>query len=358
VRATVDLDSPGRAVGYLLVAHSDDAHAYSSIPVPVAVIAGSPGPRVLVVAGTHGDEWEGQLLVRDLVASLRPADVTGTLICLPTFNLPAADAARRCSPIDGDNMNRVFPGETDGGPTRMLADYVEHVLLPKCDYAIDLHSGGSATQYLNCAFLRIDDDERRTNEKLAAAETLGLPYTFLVDAAGEDRTLSAAADRQDVVMVATELSGAGRVDTDLLSLAGVAVRRLLVRWRALSPSAPEPRRGASLTEFIRFDVASAAIVTTEGILEPLAHLGDEVTRGEPIARVHHLSNLDATPETIVAPKDGVVAIVRAPPRVRPGDWAATIGARVDVRALRRGGGPPAANRRISDSGPNSGRVPK
>ncbi|HXW78737.1 MAG TPA: succinylglutamate desuccinylase/aspartoacylase family protein, partial [Acidimicrobiales bacterium] len=101
VRATVDLDRPGRAVGYLLVPYSDDAHAYGSIPVPVVVIAGGPGPRALIVAGTHGDEWEGQLLVRNLVASVRPEDITGTLIFLPALNLPAADVARRCSPIDG-----------------------------------------------------------------------------------------------------------------------------------------------------------------------------------------------------------------------------------------------------------------
>jgi uncharacterized protein len=330
VRATVDLNRKGRSIGHLLVPYSDDVHAYGSIPVPVVVIAGAAGPRVLLVAGTHGDEWEGQLLVRNLVASVRPEDVTGTLVCLPSLNLPAADVSHRCSPIDGENMNRAFPGDPDGGPTRMLADYVEHVLLPECDYAMDLHSGGSATQYLDCAFLRFDDDERRTKDKVAGAEALGLPYAFTVDAAGEDRTLSAAADRQDVIMVATELSGAGRVDMDALGTAAAAVRRLLRHWHVLSSPEHETSAMTGTTRFLRIDGSSTAMVTTEGILEPLAHLGEEVAAGETIARVHHLTNPDVTPEPILAPTNGIVAIVRVPPRVRPGDGAATIGTHIEV----------------------------
>ncbi len=301
--------------------------------MPVVVIAGSPGPRVLIVAGTHGDEWEGQLLVRNLVASVRPDDVTGTIVCLPSFNVPASGVARRCSPVDGENMNRAFPGDPNGGPTRMLAHYLEHELLPGCDYAMDLHSGGSASQYLDCAFLRFDDDERRTKEKVGAARALGLPYAFAVDAVGEDRTLSAAADRQDVVMVATELSGAGRVDMDALQIATVAVRRLLTHWRVLSSSDHETSTATGTTEFIRLDGFPAAMVTTDGILEPLAHLGEEVVEGATIARVHHLTNPDVSPEPVLAPKSGVVAIVRVPPRVRPGDWAATIGTRVDPETM-------------------------
>jgi predicted deacylase len=338
VRATVDLARPGRSVGHLVVPHSDDAHAYGSVSVPIAVIAGSPGPTALIVGGTHGDEWEGQVLVRNLVAALPAEAVAGTLICLPSLNLPAADVGRRCSPIDGENMNRSFPGDPNGGPTRMLADYVEHVLLPRCDYAIDLHSGGTATQYLNCAFLRVDDDERRTKEKVDGALVLGLPYTFVVGAAGEDRTLSAAADRQDVVMVATELSGAGRLDIDVLRVATIAVRRLLALWRILPPASDETGAEQGTTEFLQFGTSSAAMVTTDGILELLVHLGEDVSAGAAVGRVHPLTDPDGSPVPVLAPTSGVVAIARVPPRVRPGDYAVTIGTRTEVDAIGR---PPA-----------------
>ena len=207
VSVTVDLQAPGRSIGHLLIPYSDNDHAYSTIPIPVAVISGGTGPTVLITAGTHGDEWEGQVIVRRILASVNAGDLNGRLILLPSHNLPAVRSSSRCSPIDGENLNRAFPGDPDGGPTRMLADFVEGDLLPRCDYAMDLHSGGSASDYLSCAFLRIDEEYRRTEQKVASAIALGLPYTFVVAAGGENRSLSAAADRQDVIMVATELGG-------------------------------------------------------------------------------------------------------------------------------------------------------
>jgi uncharacterized protein len=38
-------------------------------------------------------------------------------------------------------LNRLFPGEANGGPTAMIAHYIESVLLAMSD-AVDLHSGG------------------------------------------------------------------------------------------------------------------------------------------------------------------------------------------------------------------------
>ena len=337
VTATVDLDGPGRSVGHLLVPGADDDHAYSTIPVPLAVVAGHDGPTALLVAGTHGDEWEGQLIVRNLLRSLDPDRLHGRLVLLPAFNLPAVRAARRCSPIDGENMNRAFPGDPEAGPTRMLAHYVESTVLPRCDYAMDLHSGGSASDYLPCAFLRIDDDRRRTEEKVTAATVLGLPHAFVVPAAGEARTLSAAADRQGTIMVATELGGGGRVDAGILAQATTAVHRLLVHWGLLAgdgglawdPASTDDRG----TRFLRLGGSSAAVVTTAGLLEPLVRLGDRVDEGTTIARVHPLEYPDRPPEEVRAPVDGVVAIVRTPPRVQAGDVAASIGVPVEASAI-------------------------
>ncbi|MCB2122749.1 MAG: succinylglutamate desuccinylase/aspartoacylase family protein, partial [Rhodobacteraceae bacterium] len=49
------------------------------------------------------------------------------------------------------NLNRAFPGDPDGGPTAQIAHLVEAVLLPGCDAAVDLHSGGKASWFHPCA---------------------------------------------------------------------------------------------------------------------------------------------------------------------------------------------------------------
>jgi predicted deacylase len=332
VTLDLDLKGAGLQVGVAAIDFSDDAHAYGVIPVPVAMIAGGHGPTVLMTGGTHGDEWEGQLLARRIIRTLGPADVHGRLIVLPALNQPAVLAARRISPVDGGNLNRAFPGDPDGGPTAILADFVERELLPQSDFAVDLHSGGAASRYLPCAFLRIDGDAALTGQKVAGADAFGLPATVVVAAAGESRTLSAAADRQGVVMVAAELSGGSAVDVDVLAEAEAALGRLLAHWRILEP--PAASGPTAPTTFLR--LAAHVTVPFDGLLEPVARLGDVVREGDLLARAHRLDDLNAVPVDLRAPVGGVVAIARVPVRVQAGSHACTIGtplSRADVTSL-------------------------
>ena len=102
---------------------------------------------MVLMGGTHGDEYEGQIAIDRLAKTLRPEEITGRIICLPMLNFPAADAGLRCSPIDEGNLNRAFPADPRGTPTQLIAHYVEEVLMPLADYAIDLHSGGASLFY-------------------------------------------------------------------------------------------------------------------------------------------------------------------------------------------------------------------
>ena len=101
VSTRVDFDAPGRQTGFLRVPHSTHASAYGWIPVPVVCLRHGDGPTVLLMAGNHGDEYEGQVALMHLARTLRAEDVQGRLILLPAVNFPAADAGRRTSPLDG-----------------------------------------------------------------------------------------------------------------------------------------------------------------------------------------------------------------------------------------------------------------
>ncbi|MFZ4533955.1 MAG: hypothetical protein ACOYOJ_19355, partial [Alsobacter sp.] len=96
---SIDLDAPGKRIGHLRLSWSDDVHAYGVIPVPIAVIKGGSGPSALVTAGVHGDEYEGLVIARRLVAELDPAEVPGRIIVMPGVNWPAVEARARTSPI-------------------------------------------------------------------------------------------------------------------------------------------------------------------------------------------------------------------------------------------------------------------
>ena len=177
--------------------------------MPIAVLAGGAGPTVLLAAGVHGDEYEGPIALRRLIERTAPAALRGRLIMLPALNLPAVRAARRTSPVDGGNLNRAFPGDPDGGPTAQIAWYVERMLLPHCQAAIDLHSGGTAAEYLPCAYVYAGGPQSAA--KTALAHAFGAPLAVVVGATAETRSLSAACERAGVPMISAELGGGGFV---------------------------------------------------------------------------------------------------------------------------------------------------
>ena len=127
--ADIDLDGEGKATGFLRVPHSVHRSAYGWIPIPIVRIKNGNGPRVVMQAGNHGDEWEGQIGLGNLIRALEPRNIQGRLIILPSANFPAAMAGTRTSPIDEGNLNRSFPGDPEGTITQQIAHWIEHALL-------------------------------------------------------------------------------------------------------------------------------------------------------------------------------------------------------------------------------------
>jgi len=183
-RCTLDLDSGGKRSGFIDLDHSDNDHAFSVIRVPVGVIAGGEGPTVLLTAGNHGDEYEGQVVLHRLMAMLEPAMIAGRVIMLPALNTPAMLARERVSPLDGGNMNRSFPGAADHGPTRAVAGFVSAHLIPRADMILDLHSGGTSARYTDSGFLLRGDNPELDAANLALAEAFGAPFTLVCPMGG------------------------------------------------------------------------------------------------------------------------------------------------------------------------------
>ena len=84
--------------------------AYRRVTVPVLRIDAGPGPAVALMAGVHGDEWEGQAAILELWHQLPGILNRGTVYLLPAANAEASLAGRRLSPNDGGNLNRAFLG--------------------------------------------------------------------------------------------------------------------------------------------------------------------------------------------------------------------------------------------------------
>ena len=332
IHCTIDLAAPGRRVGRLEVRHSNNRHAYGIIPVPIACIGNGRGPTALVSAGNHGDEHEGKIIARRLIRGLDPERVHGRLIVVPALNYPAVVEDSRVSPIDGGNMNRAYPGDAGGTPTFAIAHWVETALLPMCDAALDLHSGGKASEYLPCAYLVMGGDRDLMAAKIDAAGAFGAPVTAVVSATADPRSLSGAADRHGVVNLATELGGGGTVGLDALEVGEAGTRRWLAHVGVLEPGHAPP---ATPTRYLRTrDRNDFVAAPMDGLFEPRVRLGDAVRAGEVAGVVHPVDDPERDGAEVRFATDGIVVCRRVPARTMRGDYLLHVGEPVDEAALR------------------------
>ena len=77
VSCSIDLAAPGKQIGHLALPKITNTAGWASTFVQIASIARGEGPTVLVLAGNHGDEYEGQVAAMRLLQELQPEMVHG-----------------------------------------------------------------------------------------------------------------------------------------------------------------------------------------------------------------------------------------------------------------------------------------
>ena len=328
--ADVDFGRNGRQHGFLRLFHSVHSSAYGFIPIPIVVLKNGDGPTVLLVSGTHGDEYEGQVALCNLVKLLDPARIRGRVIILPAANFPAAIAGRRTSPIDEGNLNRLFPGDPDGTVTEQIAYHIEHELVPMADLVCDLHSGGSSLMYVPSALYGGWKRDGGTEQGVAALKAFGSPVAYVAEQnQGGDRTLSGGAARHGVVCIGTEAGGSGHVTRSAVRMVERGVNNVLVHLGILPASARVAPDGP--TRFLEVGGPDYFVYAPEnGLFEPLVELGDTVEAGQPAARLHFPETPWAEPVAVHFARDGFVLCKRIPGRTMRGDCLFHLGTDVTL----------------------------
>jgi uncharacterized protein len=333
IRCELDFEREGKQFGNIDLKFSDNAHAFDKIPVPLMTIKNGAGPTLLLSAGNHGDEYEGQVIIRRLIHELDPADINGRLILLPALNYPAMLANQRVSPLDQGNMNRSFPGIEQGPPTAAIADYVTRQILPLADAGIDLHSGGSAAYFLPLAFLCTAADAGITRQNLALVDAFGAPHTFVVRGENSTSGFDPVAHRHGVPFISTELCGGANVDRTATDIGLRGVNNVM-RHLGILDSDPEP---VTETRFMNgIDGNYQVSAPYSGIFEPERQLCDEVVAGALAGRLHSTEEVERPPLEITFDRPGTILVRRNGARVRRGSHLFMVASemtRDDVMAL-------------------------
>ncbi|MBM3532646.1 MAG: hypothetical protein FJX60_06390 [Alphaproteobacteria bacterium] len=318
--ADVDFGRDGKQAGNLSMPWSSHESAYGQIQIPIVVVKNGDGPTMLYTAGTHGDEYEGQVALMRLARELEPANVCGRVVIVPALNYPAAEAGRRTSPIDQGNLNRAYPGDPDGGPTAQIAWYMSTVLLKLATGYHDLHSGGSSLEYLEYAGLMLCGDKDLDRRGLDLLQAFAPPIG-VVRKARDGRAAQPAAHRLGVAALGGEFGGRGGLSRHGLGIIEAGLRNqlkhlgILPGWNPPKPAAPT--RLMTWTGREGFVYAPAP-----GVFEPLADLGEEVEAGQPAGLLHFIDEPTRAPLELRFAVPGMVICRRAPARCRRGDCLA------------------------------------
>lgn len=131
---------PGQAAsGFIEVPAGVDA----ATRIPISIVRGAqPGATLALIAGTHGSEVAPIVALQRVRATLDPAMLRGTVLIVHVANLPSfLGRTIYYSPIDGKNLNRVYPGKSDGTISERIAYAVTNQIIERADFLVDIHAG-------------------------------------------------------------------------------------------------------------------------------------------------------------------------------------------------------------------------
>jgi len=320
ISPTVDFAKDGVQHGHLRLPYSRNDSAWGSILIPISVIRNGNGPCALFTGANHGDEYEGPLALAELAQTLRPEQISGTVIVIPFMNHPAFLAGSRLSPLDQGNMNRSFPGQADGSPTQKIADFFLRHLLPMADLVLDFHSGGKTLDFLPYAASHgLESPEQETRCR-AARDAFNAPFSVEmreIDALG---MYDEAAEALGKTFVTTELGGGGTSTKQSVAIARKGARNLLIHAGILQGGLH-----LSPTRFLaQPDDACFHFAPDGGLIEFLFDLGKMLREGDVVARVWDTKHTGRPPMTVTAQMDGILTARHHPGLIQAGDCLAVL----------------------------------
>lgn len=300
--------APGnRATGLFQVDVGDER----TVEIPVLVINGAaPGPRVAVTAGIHGAEYVSIAALREVVLDLDPATVRGSIVAVLTAN-PAAFAARSIyvNPLDGRNLNRVFPGDAVGTASERIARWITDNVISGSDVFVDMHCGDMNEALVSFTGIEEIGDAEVDARSRALAEAYGLRYLLIGPSPGMTTGAAAALGMPAIL---GEVGGQGRWPAEDVALHAAGFRRLLQAAGLIDEAPAQPRFA---TEVLRSEAWMRSTAT--GYWHPFVSVGDQVAIGAIIGEVR-----DAFGKVLEAPVatiDGVVIFLVTSLAMNAGD---------------------------------------
>ena len=290
----------------------DNGFESIAVPTPVLVVNGAfAGPTLCITAAVHGDELNGIEVVRRVLYDLDSETLTGAVIGVPIVNLQGFRRGSRYLP-DRRDLNRFFPGNTNGSSASRLAHSFFNDVIQHCDALVDVHTG--SFHRTNVPQLRADLENPQILEL-----TSNFGVSFVLHSAGAEGTLRRAATDAGIPAVTLEAGEPARLQADAVADGTTGIMTLMRRLDMLDTK-DRWRGKQSVYRRSKWERADRG-----GVLFSEVELGDEVKRDQLLGTITDpITNVKSD---IRASNEGRILGMALPQFVMPGFAAYRIGIR-------------------------------
>lgn len=214
---------------------SEQSFTGIDLGTPVLVANGQhSGPTLCLTAAVHGDELNGIEITRQVLHTLDTKKLKGAVIGVPIVNLDGFHNASRYLK-DRRDLNRYFPGSTEGAAASRIAHSFFSQIVSHCDALVDLHTG---------SFYRTNLPQIRADLRhpTLAEFSRGFGNITIVQSQASKGTLRGAAVAAGIPAVTMELGAPMSLDLESVAVGVAAIKRLMRSMEMV----PEPYRGGSV----------------------------------------------------------------------------------------------------------------
>ncbi|HXW55519.1 MAG TPA: M14 family metallopeptidase [Candidatus Cybelea sp.] len=311
-------------VGALSSGRGEKRFGLSEFPVqnqpyklPMWLINGNAdGPTLVVTAGVHAAEYASIAAALDLGRSLEPTNLRGRVIVVPVMNVPAFTARSiYVCPLDGKNLNRVFPGDAQGTASQQIADWVFRHVMTQADYYVDLHGGDLVEALVPFTIFFRSGNDRVDQMSFDMAKVFGIRYLVSSETPG---STFCAASRAAVPSILAESGGQGIWTPADVARHTNGLQRLMRHLGMIPGGAPEPGPFTLLERFLWLRSEHT------GFWYPAVAVNEGVRAGQNLGCVKSCEG--RVLQTAVSPADGVVLFIVSSLAINQTDPLLAVGA--------------------------------
>lgn len=307
-----------RVSGFLPVPEGVDEDS----KIPVTIMHGAnDGPVLALIAGTHGYEYPPITALQSLRGEIEPALLHGTIIMVHIANMPSfLGRTIYYSPVDGQNLNRMYPGDPAGTLSQRIAHEITTKVIDQSDYLVDLHAGDGNEALRPYVYMPVTGDAELDAKTKGLALAFGLDHIVIDDratgASGPARFTDQAALVRGIPAITTETGQSGSNDPYWVGLAEAGVQNVL---RHLDMLPGEERINEGVTWLGDYEVIASP---QSGIFRAVTKDGYVVSEGALLGVLVDFFGDEIT--EIRAPFSGVVNYVISTPPVSKGEPVAML----------------------------------